>query len=798
MKAFCFYTRFNRRWPCLGVPGSEHMGLAMEWLSVNLFVDFPANGQVLINCSHNLFLVALAFGVACAASFATLDIAERAMQAEAPRSRRVWKALCALCLAGGIWAMHFISMLAFQAPLTVAYDMTITLASLLIALMSCWMGVGALTVARLTLRRAVFTALGMGVGISVMHYAGMSAMRSQAVQFYDPRLVGLSALVAVLSSLALIVLSRCLRRTGGLFDEMYRYGASLLAGAGLLTLHLTGMRALHQVLPEGTELEAALPGNAQQLALTIAAITLLIIAGSVSAAMADKKLQSKDRDLKRVNRLLTQLDQARASLQQVAHYDPLTNLTNRRGFDQLFAEKLQEHSAGDGLLAVMFLDIDHFKRINDSLGHDAGDELLKVIAERLRSATRAQDVVARFGGDEFCILIGIPTQEEARGLANRVMRKMREPVTLASRRMVMTTSIGIAVYPRDGVTAEELLKNADLALYQSKGKGRNRVNFFSAALKTRASLELHLEEELRNALRERNGLQVHYQPVVDLRTGHVAKLEALVRWQHPEHGLLTPERFLGIAEANGLIADLDNFVLHTACRDLATLRQDGLENLVIAVNCSAINLVRDELVDEFDQTMRQHGVGPGRLEMEVTENALMTDTGKSILVLKHIRQLGVSLSIDDFGTGYSSLAYLKRLPLDTIKIDRSFIIDIPKSPNDVELVNAIVVMAHTLHLQVVCEGVETPEQLELISQFGTDHVQGYLFSRPRPLDSLLPMIKQMNNRPSASLWPASLLLEPEDRSPAASGLAMELATETDAYAPIERLGPRTARSRRSD
>lgn len=770
----------------------------MEWLSVNLFVDFPANGHVLMSCSHNLFLVALAFGVASAASFATLNIVERVVQADTIRSRRIWKALCAFCLAGGIWAMHFISMLAFQAPLHVAYDMTITLASLLIVLAAAWLGVQALTAANLTVRRALLTALGMGVGISIMHYVGMSAMRSQAIQYYDPRLVGLSVLVATLSSLTLLVLSRYLRRTGGMFDEMYRYGASLLLGAGLLTLHLTGMRALHLVLPEGTQLQVANTENSQQLALTIAAITLLIIAGSVSAAMADKKLQSKDRDLQRVNGLLTQLDLARASLQQVAHYDPLTNLINRRGFNQIFAEKLLEHSTGNGMLAVMFLDIDHFKRINDSLGHDAGDELLKVIAERIRSATRAQDVVARFGGDEFCILISIPDYEEARHLAYRVMQKMKEPVALSGRRMVMTTSIGIAAYPRDGSTCEELLKHADLALYQSKGSGRNRVNFFSAALKTRASQELHLEEDLRNALREGTGLHLHYQPIVDLRTGHVARLEALVRWEHPQHGLMMPDRFLGIAEANGLIADLDNWVLNKACSDLAALRQDGLESLVMAINCSAINLGREELVEEFEHRLQQHRIGPGRLELEVTENALMSNVGKTIQMLKRLRHLGVSLSIDDFGTGYSSLAYLKRLPVDTLKIDRSFIVDIPKSPQDIELVHALVVMAHTLNLKVVIEGVEKPEQLEMLAQLGSDYVQGFLFSRPQPLAALLPMVRQMNSRAPASLWPASLLLEPETngRSLASMDLFPDLPADPDQQA--DRVGPRTKRTRSTD
>ncbi|KPW72501.1 bifunctional diguanylate cyclase/phosphodiesterase [Pseudomonas amygdali] len=578
----------------------------MEWLGLNVFAGLPADGQLLIDCSHNLFLVALAYGVACAASFATLDIADRVIQVDAIKSRRLWKALGALCLAGGVWAMHFISMLAFQAPLKISYDLTVTLASLLIVLITALVAMRALTIPELTLRRC----------------------------------------------------------------------------------------------------------------------------------------------------LISSLDQARVSLQQVAHYDPLTNLINRRGFNQIFAEKLQEHTYNNGMLAVMFLDIDHFKRINDSLGHDAGDELLKVIAERIRSATRVQDVVSRFGGDEFCILLSIPDYEEARHLAYRVMQKMKETIALAGRRMVMTTSIGIAVFPRDGSTCDELLKHADLALYQSKDNGRNRVNFFSPALKTRASLELHLEEELRNALREETGLQVYYQPIVDMHTGHVAKLEALVRWNHPQHGLLAPGRFIGIAEANGLIAELDNWVLRRACHDLRTLRQEGLEQLIITVNCSALTLGRDELVEEVEQALADADVAPGRLELEVTENALMGNISNTILMLKHIRSLGVSLSIDDFGTGYSSLAYLKRLPLDTLKIDRSFIIDIPQSPQDMEIVQAILVMAHTLHLKVVTEGVETPAQLEFLSRFGSDYVQGYLFSKPQPLERILPLARQMNEREPTTRWSA--------------------------------------------
>ncbi|KMY00418.1 diguanylate phosphodiesterase [Pseudomonas syringae KCTC 12500] len=758
----------------------------MDWLGLNVFAAPPADVQLLIDCSHNLFLVALAYGVACAACFATLDIADRVIQVDALKSRRLWKALGALCLAGGVWAMHFISMLAFQAPLKIAYDLSITLISLLIVLITALVAMRALTIPELTLKRCLISAVVMGIGISVMHYLGMSAMRSTATQYYEPRMFALSILVAVLSSIALLTLSRHLRQYSGMFHQMFRYAVSLLLGAGLLTMHLMGMKALQLVIPEGVALHGPTTENSQQLGLTIAAIALLIIAGSISAAMADKKLQGKEHDLQRVNVLLSQLDQARVSLQQVAHYDPLTNLINRRGFNQIFAEKLQEHTFNKGMLAVMFLDIDHFKRINDSLGHDAGDELLKVIAERIRSATRAQDVVARFGGDEFCILLSIPDYEEARHLAHRVMHKMKETIALAGRRMVMTTSIGIAVFPRDGSTCDELLKHADLALYQSKDKGRNGVNFFNPALKTKASLELQLEEELRNALREGKGLQVYYQPIVDMRTGHVAKLEALVRWNHPHHGLLVPARFISIAETNGLIAELDNWVLRRACHDLRTLGQEGLEQLIISVNCSALTLGRNELVEEVERALADADAAPGQLELEVTENALMGNISNTIQMLKHIRSLGVSLSIDDFGTGYSSLAYLKRLPLDTLKIDRSFIIDIPQSPQDMEIVQAILVMAHTLRLKVVTEGVETQDQLEFLRQFGSDYVQGYLFSRPQPLERILPLARQMNQREPTTRWsalPQQHSEESDSETPAIPDVFAELRDNDDFASP---------------
>ncbi len=748
----------------------------MEWLGLQFVTELPESGQVILNCSHNPLLVLVAYLVACAASFATLDMAERVGHAEDPRSQRLWRWIGATCLAGGIWAMHFIGMLAFQPPIDIQYDLPITLFSLLIALLASWLAMHTLSESQPSLVLYLKTAIVIGLGIAGMHYVGMAAMQSAATAYYDPGLFALSVVIAIGASFAALWVAGYLREGSGVFHQVLKYTAALILGAGIFSMHFTGMAALKLILPEASTPTLTAETSHLQLGLTVALITLLILGSAISAALADKKLQHKEHDLRRVNALLSQLDQARMSLQQVANYDALTNLINRRGFNQIFAEKLNQKAIEGGMLAVMFLDIDHFKRINDSLGHDAGDALLKVIADHIKGSVRSHDdVVARFGGDEFCILIGLHDREEARCMAQRIMQKMKEPIELAGRRMVMTTSIGISLFPEDGTTCEELLKHADLALYQSKGAGRNGLHFFNPNLKNRATMELQLEEELRLALREENGLTLYYQPIFELKTGKVTKLEALIRWQHPVNGLLTPDRFISIAENNGLIAELDNWVLRRACKDLGELSRHGCDELKIAWNCSPLNLGREELADEIENALRTAGVAPERLELEVTENALMGNIANTLVLLRQIRALGVSLSIDDFGTGYSSLAYLKRLPLNTLKIDRSFIIDIPNATADMEIVQAIIVMAHTLHLQVVTEGVETLEQYEFLERSGCDFIQGYLLSRPVPLDDLRPVLEEINQRKqSHAVNPlilargtfAPVSLDPSPKSPA--------------------------------
>jgi NO-binding membrane sensor protein with MHYT domain len=361
----------------------------MEWLGLQFVTELPDGGQVILDCTHNPLLVLVAYLVACAASFATLDMAERVGHAEDPGSQRVWRWIGATCLAGGIWAMHFIAMLAFQTPIEIHYELATTLFSLVIALLASWLAMHTLSVPHPSRVHYLKTAIVIGLGIAGMHYVGMAAMHSVATAYYEPLLFCLSIVIAISASFAALWVAGYLREGSGRFHQLFKYTAAIILGAGIISMHFTGMAALHLVLPEGATPTLSAETNHLQLGLTIALITLLILGSAISAALADKKLQSKEQDLRRVNALLSQLDQARMSLQQVANYDALTNLINRRGFNQIFAEKLSQKTSEGGMLAVMFLDIDHFKRINDSLGHDAGDELLKVIANHIKARCAA-------------------------------------------------------------------------------------------------------------------------------------------------------------------------------------------------------------------------------------------------------------------------------------------------------------------------------------------------------------------------------------------------------------------------
>jgi diguanylate cyclase (GGDEF)-like protein len=423
-------------------------------------------------------------------------------------------------------------------------------------------------------------------------------------------------------------------------------------------------------------------------------------------------------------------------LEHQANYDALTGLPNRN----LLLDRLKQAVYSQRQvrsIAVVFVDLDHFKLINDSLGHNAGDTLLQKMAERLRLAVRDGDTVSRLGGDEFILVLNDQNNEDDVFRAmQRIVGKVNEPITIDGRELYVTCSAGISLHPQDGPDVESLLKNADAAMYRAKDNGRNNFQFYTAEMNTLVNERLSLETSLRRAL-ERNELLLHYQPKLDLKTGRIVGVEALVRWQHPEWGLLYPDRFIPLAEETGLIVQIGDWVLRTACIQNRAWQDAGLPPVVMSVNLSPRQFRQDALFKSVARILAETGLRPEHLEMEITESMVMHNADASIAILKGLKEIGVHLSVDDFGTGYSSLAYLKNLPIGILKIDRSFVHDIngPGGKRDGLLAQAIISLGHSLNLKVIAEGVEEEAQLDFLKAHHCDEAQGFLFSKAVPPDS---------------------------------------------------------------
>lgn len=466
----------------------------------------------------------------------------------------------------------------------------------------------------------------------------------------------------------------------------------------------------------------------------------------------DERTSQLSKRNKELNKAVKQVTETKDRLRQMAYFDSLTALPNRRLFTEQLSLLLRIATRNNQMLALLFLDLDNFKRINDSLGHSAGDLLLREVGARLSGCIRESDVlghyvesdgsridVSRLGGDEFTVVLNqIENADSAAIVARRILDALSAPMIIDGHELVVTPSIGIAIAPRDAGDVEGLLKAADTAMYHAKSSGKNNYLYYDSDMDTAGVDRLKLETELRKAI-ERNELVLHYQPQVDTESGTVIGAEALVRWEHPEQGLVPPFKFIPLAEEMGLIIDLGDWVLEEACRQMVELREQGIELPKVAVNVSAMQFTT-RFITRVEDVLRETGLDPGSLELELTEGMVMDNSNETIKALNDLKVLGVSLSIDDFGTGYSSLSYLSRFPLDELKIDRSFVIDLDKSDNDASLVIAIISMAKSMNLNLVAEGVETHEQYHFLTQNGANVIQGYLFSKPVPAQELRPLL----------------------------------------------------------
>lgn len=479
---------------------------------------------------------------------------------------------------------------------------------------------------------------------------------------------------------------------------------------------------------------------------------------------------------------ITERKRYEEQLEYQANHDGLTNLPNNNLLTDRIRQALLISLRSNQQVAVFLIDLDNFKFINDSLGHDIGDLLLKIVAERLTGCVRSGDTVARQGGDEFVIMVSGPdVSSQAIQIAGKILETLALPIRIQDHELFVTCSIGISISPRDGEDVQTLIKHADAAMYRAKEQGRNTFRFFTSEMNSRSMARVSMEKHLRRAL-ENNEFLVHYQPKVSLHSGQVTGLEALVRWQSPELGMISPDKFIYLAEETGLIEPIGEWVLRTACRQTKTWQDAGFAPLTVAVNLSARQLRQHNIAVIIETALKETRLDPSFLEIEITESMVMHDVEKVTAILNEIKGIGIALAMDDFGTGYSSLSYLKRFPFDKLKIDKSFVRDITCDPHNAAIARAIIAMAHSLHLKVVAEGVETEGQFNYLRSHGCDEMQGFYVSRPIPvleLEHLLRQKQYLLPSPNASRSSEKTILVVDDEKFVAAALKDLL--EADGY-----------------
>lgn len=685
----------------------------------------------MISPSYDALLVLFSLLVAILASYTALDLAGRIATARG-RYAHMWLAGGAVAMGLGIWSMHFVGMLAFQLPIPLGYDPAITVGSLGIAIVASAFALKLVCQEHLPRRRLVMGALVLGAAVASMHYTGMAALRMQPGIRYVPWLFVLSIVIAVGASGVALWIAFRLRRNMPRIHQL-RLGAAVVMGGAIAAMHYTGMAAAQ--FPLGSVCGAARDGvHSGTLAPPILVITICVLAVALITSVLDMRLEMRTAVLAQA------LGVANQELEFLALHDKLTHLPNRALLDDRFAQAIQASASQHARFAVLFVDLDGFKGVNDTYGHHVGDGLLVEIARRLRTAVRADDTISRVGGDEFVLLVRIDEPEDAGVTAEGLLEALRETVQVGGHALHVSGSIGIALHPADGQDQDALMSNADAAMYHAKAAGRNAYCFFERSMNHQARTQQTLIQDLRGALKH-GQLQLHYQPKFAAAGGELVGAEALLRWNHPTHGLLMPDQFITLAEKTGAIVPIGDWVLDEACRQLAEWHALGHTRWTMAVNLSALQFCHAGMVESVGRALASHGVPPNCLTLEITESTAMRDVEASLAILTQLDDMGVRIAIDDFGTGYSSLLHLKRIPASELKIDRGFVRDLAEDTEDAAIVSAIVALGRTLKLQVVAEGVETAAQRTFLANLGCDALQGYLLGRPMPA-SQFPGVEQ--------------------------------------------------------
>ena len=788
------------------------------------------------NClttEHDWRLVVLAGFVCLLSSAVGISLFHRAKSAS-DLTRLAWLGLDAAAAGCGIWATHFISMLAYDPGVGAGYDPGLTVLSLIFAVAITGVGLSiALTDA--SRRSAPAGGAVIGGGIAAMHFTGMSALEVPGHISWSVDIVVASLFLAVMfGGLALFV-------AGRRDDRWHSIGATLALTLAIVSHHFTAIGAV-SIVPDPTMVTSPLSLSSTSLSLVVAAVATTILGMSLVASLSARQSQDKlgrqkillDTALENMSQGLAMFDaegrvilwneryarmtgvpstslqgrllvdlfrmrkaagnfadepekafarimaevrlgqssvrtmetakgrsiraikepmpgggwvatfeditawrEAQEKLAHLAHHDALTGLSNRTKFREDLVDALHR-AKRDGRVAVLCLDLDHFKEINDTLGHPIGDDLLKEVAGRLNASIREDDTIARLGGDEFAVVQVGTNPSEWSSLAERLVEILGAPYTVQGHQLNIGVSIGIAVAPDDGEDPDQLLRNADMALYRAKEDGRSTYRFFEIGMDARVQARRLLEIDLRAAL-TRQEFEVYYQPIHELKTDQITGFEALIRWKHPLRGIISPLDFIPLAEETGLIGPIGDWILRKACMDAAGWSKD----VRVAVNLSPIQFKNPNLVQSVTSALAVSRLAPDRLELEITESALLQDNEATLAALRRLRSFGVRIAMDDFGTGYSSLSYLHSFPFDKIKIDRSFIRELASRQNSMAIVRAVTGLGRSMGISIVAEGVETVEQLSLLRSEGCNEVQGFLFNRPRPARDVEKMLSDV-------------------------------------------------------
>ncbi len=711
------------------------------------------------------FLAAALLICACL-PHAALDIVRRV---RARRSANTWGWLLggAATWGTGLWAAVLLALLAQHGQLELSHDGALLLASWLVGMGSAF-GMLATTAVRLPSWRN-WAAISAGLAGGVAALLGLTLVSLQPVDPWVwiwhtswPLIAGL-----LLASAALV---------GYVMSSERLLRMPVWQGAAASTI-VGSLWSVVFAAVVAAEVSAGAPASIASI--PTGHVALLASIGTVLALAVTRFMSRVERHLiARADGLEQSLRHANSELEKIAYHDALTQLPNRLVFEDKLAAAVARADRAKTRLAVLFIDLDGFKPINDSYGHSSGDAVLRQVGERLRGVSRVGDTMARVGGDEFVVLLeGDADEQHLSQIATRILGALAEPYSLGSREVAVSCSIGIVFYPEGGAHAK-LIARADAAMYAAKRSGGACYCFFEPSMEVDAHDQLDLQHDLRAAI-ENKQLELFYQPKIDVRSGKVTAAEALLRWKHPQRGMVGPATFIPVAERFGLIGALGNWVIEDACRQARAWRDKGLR-MRVAINLSAFQMRQDDLVDRITASLERHRIDPSLLTCEITESVAMEDTRATQTTFRRLGEAGVHLSIDDFGTGYSSLGYLRKLPAEELKIDRSFVMDIATSADARAVVDAVIRLAHALGLKVVAEGVEQVQQRDILVQMGCDELQGYLFAKPMSARALLLWASDDQQRDAAfkpSLFGETRPLTPNENEATARAFAATQALE---------------------